>query len=135
MIKLYYFVDELLCYVSCWTQMQGHSATHLVLKHFYKVDSCIWAHNNFVFESGWLHLVYVTNCLKSFTNVDLERTNWYDINKAIIFAAEDLIFVDLAQCAHTCLRLNVLDQFEVLLDIEHLHLVLPRANENQLLRK
>lgn len=97
------------------------------------MHSSVRAHHNFIPQTGLLHLVYVTNCLEPLSYAHLERADRNDIDKAIVLSTDDLVFIDLAKSADPCLRSDVLDAFEVLLDIEYLHLVLPRAHKDKFL--
>ena len=60
MVKLYDFIDELLCDVGLRVQVKGYHSSHLVSENFDKMDSCVGADNNLVSQTRRLYLVDVT---------------------------------------------------------------------------
>ena len=130
MLKLKYLVHELFRDVGDWVQVQGHHAGHLILEHFDEVDARVAANDYFIAQTGRLYLVNVANCLEPLADVHAQRTDRKYVDEAIVLAADDLVFVDLRQSAHTGLRSYILDALEVLLHVEDLDLVLPGADEN-----
>ena len=129
MVELNYFIDELLRDVGAWTQVQWDHACHLILVNLDEVDACVGADNNLVPLACRLHLVDMTDGLEAFTYVQTKWTYRNYVNKAIVFTAHNLIFIDLSESPHTSLRPNILNTLEVLLNVEHLHLILPSATK------
>ena len=115
--------------------MQRHHSSHLVLENFHEVHASVRTDDNLVFKSSWLNLVDVTNGLKAFAYVDWKRTDWYNIDEAVILSTDDLVVVNLSHCADARLCLDILDALEVLLHVVHLNLALPRSDKNKFVGK
>lgn len=97
------------------------------------MNSSIRTDNDLIFERCWLHLIDVSDLLKALSNVHREWANRDYVDKAVIFAADDLVLVNLSKGSYAGFRADVFYALEILLYVEHLHLVLPGANKDKLL--
>ena len=71
MVKLNDFVDELFGAVGGWIELYGDHAWHLVLEDFDEVNTCVWAYDDFLFQTCWLDLVQVSHSFEAFPDDDL----------------------------------------------------------------
>ena len=131
MVVLEHLVDELLGDVGDRAEVQRHHSCHLVLENFHEVDAGVGADYHLVSQASGLNLVDMANSLESFPYIDLEGADRDDIDEAVVFATDDLVFIYLCKCAHSGLGSDIFNALEVLLHVEDLHLVLPGADEDQ----
>lgn len=97
MVVLNYLVDELFGDVGDWVEVQRHHPCHLVLENLHEMHTSVGAHNHLISETGWLDLVDVADRLKFLSNTEIECTDREHVDKAVIFATDDLVFIDLSQ--------------------------------------
>jgi len=135
MLIFNYLVDELLRDVGHLIQMQRYHSCQLVLENLNKVNSSVGADYDLVFQRRRLNLVNVSNLLEAFSDVQSKWANRNYVDEAVIFAAYDLVLVNLSKGSYAGFCPDVFYALKVLLDVEHLHLVLPGANKDELLRQ